>query len=75
MNNENKIILNVYLYIKKGENEYKEKAKELLTKLAAYYKVNLNKRTNIPLEQAFIEFIDNDKGYNTTIVNLFNALN
>ena len=54
---------------------YNEQAIAALRGYAAFYRIPLrNKLVNLTLVQSLRKFIINDGGYNTTIVDLYNAL-
>ena len=71
---KNNIIYNVLLF-KRTKNEYAlSNAKKEIEALAKYYRLSLRKQFNIDIDIALEEFVINNKGYVTTIINLYSAL-
>lgn len=70
---KDKIILAVFEYLEYGEEKFKLQAQEQL-KLFAKHCVSIKITPKIELKQAFRQFIDNGKGYQVTINNLYHSL-
>lgn len=70
-----RIIIHVLDLIERGKPEDKKKALEELSEFASFYKIPLRHKALVAdLKQHLREFILNEKGYISTISNLFNSL-
>lgn len=71
---KNEIIVHCLDYSDTKQDEYKQMAIDKLKPFSEFYSVPLNKKiVNISFGIAFREFILNKKGYNRTIINLYNC--
>ena len=69
------IIVAVLDFIQDGKTEHKTNSIQLLKSFAKFHKVPLNKKTIVPDNSKFLrQFILNDKGYQFSIINLYNSL-
>lgn len=73
--NKNEVIVHSFDFLDTGIEENKNLAIEKLKDFAKFYNVPLKiKSIDVDFKIAFKEFILNIKGYNRTIINLYNAL-
>ena len=69
------IIYNALLYLFTGDCKYREAATIELSFFAAYYHIILpRKKHQYDLRIAIDDFMINKKGYNTTVLTLYNSL-
>ena len=72
---KDKVIYNLLMYLEIPNTRFKIKATENLREIARHYNITLKKQpSKHSLKKCLMDFVINDKGYNITLINLYNSL-